>query len=60
MKRIEIIVDQEGKASIEAHGFVGPSCLDALGAFNALGDVLSEEPKPEYYETNRESQTLEQ
>ena len=54
-KKITVVIDENGDAKIEAHGFHGKGCgahikalTDALG-----GKITSEQVKKEYYEPDQ-------
>lgn len=51
-RRMEIVIDAEGKVRIDAIGFAGTSCKDATKVIEqALGAVESSQNKPELYQT---------
>lgn len=51
MKRITFIVDKKGAVKLEASGFVGDACaLKTKKFMDALGSVVGEEKKPEFFE----------
>lgn len=47
----EIVIDffPDGTAKVETFGFEGSACKEASEFLNALGPMLDEELKPEYY-----------
>ena len=51
-KTITVIIDDDGNATIETHGYTGSSCADATRALEAAlgGEIQKIERKPEYYE----------
>lgn len=50
-KEIVIRVGPDGRMVIEAEGFTGPACLEAIRKFSqALGVELEAEAKPEFYQ----------
>lgn len=53
--KIKIEIDTEGKVVVEGIDIVGPGCQQVLEPFNQLGKVLSQEAKPEFYQTSEES-----
>jgi len=60
MKTITLTISPEGKTKVETHGFDGQSCQDASKFIEqALGKKVSEQFKPEYYQTNSQSEHLE-
>ncbi len=51
MKEIEILILPDGSVKMEGKGFSGPECQEAMKALKeALGTVVSEENKPEFYQ----------
>ena len=52
-KTIEVIIDEDGTTHVEVNGVVGSECEKYTEAIKkALGGaVVSEEKKPEYYQT---------
>jgi hypothetical protein len=56
---ITIIIDPEAETvSVDTEGFHGQGCQDIHRAFEAMGPVTKEELKPEYYESNRNQNTV--
>lgn len=54
-KLIEIHIDPEGNATIEAHGYSGSGCSLATRDYEKrLGKVVDDEKKPEYFEAEKE------
>ena len=54
MKEVVIIINKEGKATIEAKGYIGSECRNATRAFEeALGDVQERLNKPEYWKRDQ-------
>ncbi len=52
MKEIEITINKDGTITIDQLGFEGKSCDDiAYKLANALGKIVKEQKKPEYYAT---------
>lgn len=48
-KKITIMVDEDGNAQLEGHGFIGPECSRAMQEISqALGQEVSMQYKPEY------------
>jgi hypothetical protein len=62
MKTIEIVVRRDGTVSIEALGYVGPACQEALAPFiEATGKGLRfNEPKREFFESAEQKAREEQ
>lgn len=59
MKKITIVVDEDGNAQLEGHGFIGPECDRAMQEISqALGERTRIEKKPEYrqMQVNRQVQ----
>lgn len=55
MKTVEVIIDQEGKVTVEAVGFKGGACSLATKAIEqALGAVSSDTKKPEFYQDEKQ------
>ncbi len=50
MKSITFLIGSDGKVVTEVHGLTGQSCQDFSKEFASLGQVLSEQLKPEYYQ----------
>ena len=49
-KRIELTIDTEGKASIDAIGFKGMGCVPATEFLElALGEEFTRKRKPEFF-----------
>jgi hypothetical protein len=48
-KHIEVVIDDQGNASVEGHGFSGPECERNMQEIEtALGVTRSQQFKPEY------------
>lgn len=61
MKRIKVIIDPVGKATVEAEGFSGNACVDATRAIEAaLGGNVERVEKPEFFEDAETTQEIEQ
>lgn len=59
MRTISIVVRPGGEIKIETSGFSGSSCQEATQRFErALGVAGQATLKPEFYETQHESQAL--
>lgn len=59
MKKITILVDEDGNAQLEGHGFIGAECDRAMQEVSqALGERTAVQHKPEYRQTqvNRQVQ----
>ena len=56
MPQVTIIIDAEGQASVEAHGYKGASCKEATAAIErALGVVKDDQKKPEFQQSAAQS-----
>lgn len=55
---IKIIIDKKGRATVEMNGFHGTGCGEVADKLRSIGRVTSEANKPEFYETNTETNTL--
>jgi len=53
MRKIEIIIDNQGETKIEASGYVGGSCVKATAPLKQalIGTPAAEAKKPEFYQT---------
>lgn len=52
MKRIEILIDEQGHSQIETRGFAGRECLAASEFLErALGNRTAQHKTPEFYAT---------
>ena len=61
MKTIEVIISPKGETKIETKGFAGSSCQQASQFLEqALGTKVSESPTTEFYQTQPQSQTIQQ
>jgi hypothetical protein len=61
MTSIEIIVQPNGKASVQTLGFVGPSCREASKFIEqALGQQIAEQRTVEFYQSEAAQQSLRQ
>ena len=61
MQIIEVVISPQGETKIETKGFAGSSCQQASHFLEqALGAKLSEMPTPEFYQTQREEQVIQQ
>lgn len=49
-KIVTFEVDKNGNFTIDAAGFQGKGCKDLTKAFEAVGKVVHEDTKPEYYQ----------
>jgi hypothetical protein len=57
MKKITILVDEDGNAQLEGHGFIGPECSRAMQEISqALGDRTSLQRKPGYRQVQQTRQ----
>jgi hypothetical protein len=51
MKKIEVVITPSGEVTVETSGFKGKACQDVTAQLNrALGSVVSETKKPEFYQ----------
>ena len=49
-RAVVIRIAPDGSIVVEAEGFTGPACVDAVRKYTeALGMAVSEEHKPEFY-----------
>ena len=58
-KKVTILVDEDGNAQLEGHGFIGPECSRAMQEISqALGQQTAVQHKPEYrqVQVNRQTQ----
>lgn len=62
MKKIQLSIDKDGKATIETAGFVGGACKDVVAQVQkAMGAVvISEENTPEFFAVVEQDQTVNQ
>ena len=61
MKTIEVVISPQGETKIETKGFAGSSCQQASQFLEqALGAKVSETPTAEFYQTQSQSQVLQQ
>ena len=60
-KTIEVIISPKGETKLETRGFAGSSCQQASQFLEqALGTKVSEMPTTEFYQTQPQSQTIQQ
>jgi len=53
---LEIVIDQQGRVTVEVKGAKGPACLEYVDLFEKnVGRVKSKKLTPEYYETPRKA-----
>jgi Protein of unknown function (DUF2997) len=56
MAEIQIRIEKDGTAKVEAFGYTGPSCAMVTAPFiNALGIRTGELPKSEMFEENQQT-----
>lgn len=55
---IKITIDKKGRAKVEMIGFHGVGCGELADKLRSIGRVTSETNKPEFYETNTNSSSL--
>lgn len=61
MYQIEVIVAQDGTATVKAVGFEGPSCaLKTRPFLDAIGQVVADAPTAEMYAVPLQTQELHQ
>lgn len=61
MQTIEVIISPKGETKIETRGFTGSSCQQASHFLEqALGTKVAETPTAEFYQTQPQSQTIQQ
>lgn len=57
MKKLKVLIAKDGKVTVEAEGYTGPSCAEATRKVaEALGKLDWGRAKPEYFETEITSQ----
>jgi hypothetical protein len=57
MKKITVLIDEEGNSSVDLTGFSDGSCARVMKDFQGDDRVVAEHKKPEYYrqkQTNNE------
>lgn len=60
-RTIEVIISPQGETKIETKGFAGTSCQQASQFLEqALGTKVAEKPTAEFYQTQRQAQTIQQ
>jgi len=53
---LEIVIDQQGRVTVEVKGAKGPACLEYVELFEKnVGQVKSKTLTPEYYEPPRKA-----
>ncbi len=59
MRTIEITIDTKGQATVQTKGYAGASCRDASKFIEqALGEAVTDEPTPEFYQPQGRQQVL--
>ena len=48
--RIEVVVDAEGRTTVDVKGVRGRKCYDLTRELNLIGSTVSDIKKPEYYQ----------
>ena len=51
-----VTIGADGEVSVDAHGYKGASCQEAIRFISRLGKSLSTERKPEFYEAQQVAQ----
>jgi hypothetical protein len=60
-QHISIVIDKQGKATVEAHGFQGTACTEKTRQIiESLGPRRDEEMKPDFYAGNEQTQEVSQ
>ena len=60
-KTIEILINPRGQTTVQARGYTGSLCRDATEFIeSALGERVSEQLTPDFYEAIRSKQEVEQ
>lgn len=50
MEQVIITINKSGQMTVEVNGVQGSACRDLTVRFRELGDVVSDEDTPEFYE----------